>query len=235
MFLKLLVTSTLFLISLANAATDPYQSKISTLQFKLKSKNDKIAELQEKLDGCSKGVRGAYVCSGWNAFASTADVLDWQKELASYKKEAETIHSDLKVAMANKDINTTAKIELAGRAIDANMLLLDVKSAQSALKTANIDIQALKLKFDQSLLGEYTKYAIENSMKSANGQKLICGAVSMCSDSKKSKSLMDDMEKKVKSFEEFRKAQLELLKRSELQEQAPAKPPQTFNGGGISI
>lgn len=241
MFLKASLTATIFIFSVSAIAAatgvDPYQSRINAIELSIKRKTEKIADLQEKLDGCGKTARGTYNCSGWNTFSSTSDVLQWKEELKANEKEAKKLKDDLKVAMANKDINAATKITLGNQSFDAGMLLLDVKTAQTALKAANYDIQALKLKFDNSILAEYTKQTIENSLKQPKGQQLVCNAVATCSDTKKSKSAISDMEKKLKSFEDFRKAQLELLKKSEMQSDTPAKPeaPKTLEGGGISI
>lgn len=223
----------LFVTPAAFTEGNPYASKVSTIKYSLNKTNEKITELQGKIDGCDKAARGGYSCSGWDVFATGTDVLQWKKEIDDHKKKVKELEMDLVKAQANKDLSAAAKLDLSGAKIDVGLLLMDVKTAEVSLKAAGVGIQSLKAKFDQTILGEYTKYAIENSLKSGPGQQMICGAVASCTDTKKSKAAMTALDKKVKSFDQFRKDQLELLKKSQMSTPTPA--PVNFNGGGISI
>jgi hypothetical protein len=120
------------------------------------------------------------------------------------------------VAPPYNRLDQEARIDLKGFQLDAKNLLMDISITKSDLQKRQLEIQTLMGVMDRSLLGEYTKYAIEQSMDSDKNKKLICETAAMCSDTKKMKSQMNSINRKVKTFEQFRKEQLALRSQSQM-------------------
>lgn len=236
--LRLMVIGS-FASSLALAATD-YDRKITDARIALGATEKRISELQDKIEKC-KGVEFTNYsetqtvgCSGFLNFSSKKDLAQMKADLETARGNAVKIRAEIDGQRNAKDLSAASKMELNGKAIDAQLLLADFKTAELSLKNAGVDIQALNSKFDQSILGNYTKYAIENSMKSSGGQQMICKAVSTCSDTKKANASLLDMDKKMQSFEQFRKAQLELLKKAETSRSGNGAAGTPAAGGAVT-
>ncbi len=188
-----------------------FTNRVMVLKAQLKQKQTSTDALEEKINSCKKssGRGGSYSCDGWNGLLTTAKDIDkWKDELNIQKRQAGQLVADIQNAQAGKNLTAPAAATLNNIVIDSKLLMTDINLVKSSLIANGSEIQALNLKLDQSLLGEYTKYAIDQNMKSAESKKAVCETVSTCADTKKTGNSINLMNKKIQSFEEFKKSQL---------------------------
>ena len=95
-------------------------------------------------------------------------------------------------------------MDLSKLSIESKDLLRDISVVKNTIATSANTLDALNQKIDTTLLGEYTQYAIEKSMKSKQMTDTVCTAVATCADTKKTKNTMDKIDKDIKSFKQFR-------------------------------
>ena len=95
----------------------------------------------------------------------------------------------------------SGKVELGRLQINGQRLLTNLALLKLEANSTEVQFQALMGQMDRTLVGEYTNYAITQAFK----RDSFCEAVNQCGgDSKKARSRLDAIDRKVKSFEEFK-------------------------------
>lgn len=196
-------------------AKQAYKDKIAALTAKQ-------AELQKKLDTCEKwtgaglgGENQNHPCTslGWTGFRKV-DIEQLKKDIELTAQEIRDKSSELKT----KSGGVTAAVTLddLNTKLTAQDLLMDTQTLQLWLAQNRVQLEAINKRIDNTLLGKYTKYVAEESIKAAlNGESNVCNAVTKCGGMKKLKKQVEDYSKQIKSYPKWKAAEVEVVQPSE--------------------
>lgn len=182
----------------------------------------RLAEVQATVNSCKRidnRIGSRYQCDTWGLNNET------EQEFNAMKKDVKTLETALesvnaKISLKRGDSKleaAAAKGDVAGMPYDAKMLMLDytrfkaeVASIKGEMALTQGEINGLMTRLDKSVLGEYTRYAIEQSLKSSsNTKRAICQIAAACGESKALNSKVNEIESKLKSIDDFRRERAE--------------------------
>lgn len=186
----------------------PYRTKLAAMKNELEIKRQSATELDKKIQSCRKKPRGNSNCDGiLNGNMTNDEIAAWKEELRIQNSDIVKMEADLaKEQSKARVVEGNGIVEIEKVKLEARHLLMNNAMLRADLSGQISDINSIMAAVDKTLIGEYTHYAIDQALK---GNK-ICEAVASCADVKKSKGKIDALEKKVKSFQQFRDEQLKI-------------------------
>lgn len=196
-----------------------FQTRAETLPSVEASISDMTAEaagLEKKKEALSKEVSNCF-----ETFRSIKKSCQTERENGTFnlnkpydqlRTEFKALEQRLKVVrdnivrklLAEKDANKIVAINKYTRDVDG--LLTTKKQMDRDLKLVGIDIKAMYLKMDQTVLGNYARYVASGVASSPQMQETICKTVSSCAELNQVKGSLKQSQESLDTFESHKSA-----------------------------